>query len=571
MRSGFYRTAAGDLSAEFVRRNGAGIRRYFAIRLRDVALATQAFEMLREAVDAAHREDLKKPPGPRAHLYRLARNIVAFYRMMDESVESRSFQSVPWDMTPSDRPQGYGKALDLIRQTVAEDDLELIELKHVHALRDEEVAHVVELPTERVVERLSSTGAWLHMLAKDEVRGALPADATFFDDLFHVLPPPIAVSQESAHVEPPKLSAGTIIGERYEIESCVGGGAFAFVYVARDVKVPSHVVALKLLHRAAQTPAAREGALAELALLASAFHPSLVYFKDHGWFDDRLWFVMPWYEGETLQARIDREALAVDEVKSIFVPIARAVAALHGAGIRHQDIKPENIFLARLKDGAEGTLHPVLLDLGAASQTGDMLVAGTPMYFAPEVAKRFTSEDAADPMTPKADVFALALSILHSIEPPPPSALESLDLDVFVKDRATKAPDVPNDPAHAPLRAFFARALAFDPAERPTAGELAVELETLGAAPKRKPRMPTYAPLSPRAWLVAGALALTTVGVAIGMYDVHTTAKRVDRTPGASPLEARIRSAEMRARELERSLEEMRQARPASPVPPQTP
>src|SRR5690606_29568266 len=139
-----------------------------------------------------------------------------------------------------------------------------------------------------------------------------------------------------------------------------------------------HVVTLKLLHRVARTPAAREGAIRELSLIASAFHPSLVHFKDHGWFEDRLWFVMPFYVGEMLLERLERGPLELDDTLAHFERLARALAALHAAGIRHQDIKPENIFLVELATGAAADrpeILAVLLDLGVAAPNGEMALA----------------------------------------------------------------------------------------------------------------------------------------------------------------------------------------------------
>src|SRR5690606_1319233 len=128
----------------------------------------------------------------------------------------------------------------------------------------------------------------------DAAQAHLPA---VLKEAFAVAPPtPEDLAASKPAVVP--LPPGTIIGERYELESRIGGGEFAYVYRARDVRVPGHVVGLKLLHRVARTPAAREGAIRELSLIASAFHPSLVHFKEHGWFEDRLWFVMPFYQGE---------------------------------------------------------------------------------------------------------------------------------------------------------------------------------------------------------------------------------------------------------------------------------
>ena len=564
MRSGFYRTAAGDLSAELLKRNATGLKRYLAMRLRDYKLAAQAFEMLREALDSGHKDDLKRPPGPRSHLYRLARNIVAFYKCVDVEIENRSIAHAPWDDVPRDRIEGYARGIDAARTSVNEDELELVELQCVHGLNHDEIAYVVELSSKRIATRIASTTTFVRMLVEDETRGqALPKDEIILEDLFRLLPPPVGVSETTEAKDPPKLSAGTILGERYEIEACVGGGAFAHVYRARDVKVHSHVVALKVLHRAANTPTARDGALAELSLLASAFHPSLVHFKDHGWHQDRLWFVMPWYQGQTLQTRLEQSALSMAEVRSIFVPISRAIAALHNAGIRHQDIKPENIFLAELKSGTTTTTHPVLLDLGAASQTGDMLVAGTPMYFAPEMAKRFSDADSEEPITNKADVFALALSLLHAIEPPDANAIGESDLDAFVKERAANAPAGPKRDEHAKLHSLFERALSKDPTARPTADEFADALENLeGINRRRKPISVKWNSIGKMGGIVV-ALAIAILGVRLAWRDAMNNLAKTNNAPteNVEALRHRLDESETRARALEDALEASRAAR----------
>ena len=61
--------------------------------------------------------------------------------------------------------------------------------------------------------------------------------------------------------------------------------------------------------------------------------------------------------------RLQREPLSRAEALEIFLPLARALSAMHAAGVRHQDVKPENIFLARIPGFGEDVVTPVLLDL----------------------------------------------------------------------------------------------------------------------------------------------------------------------------------------------------------------
>ncbi len=371
-----------------------------------------------------------------------------------------------------------------------------------------------------------------------------------------MLPPtPEDIAATKVKVVP--LPAGTIVGDRYEIESRIGGGEFAYVYRARDVRVPGHVVALKLLHRVARTAAAREGAIRELSLIASAFHPSLVQFKDHGWFEDRLWFVMPFYDGEELLERLERGPLPLDEALAHFERLARGLAALHAAGIRHQDVKPENIFLVRLSTGADvdrPEVFPVLLDLGVAAPNGEMALAGTPMYFAPEVAARIFDEECEIPLTAKADVFALALSLLHSIEEPDLTELDGVEVDAFLKKRAEASPSGPRSRELRRLKSSFARWLAPHPNDRPSAGQLADEIAALRGTGRRTVSAP--AGLGPA--LVGFALTALVIGSA-ALVDVPARRVEVVESDGAAVHPTRELNETERVRVLRHRLEVERQ------------
>jgi serine/threonine protein kinase len=286
---------------------------------------------------------------------------------------------------------------------------------------------------------------------------------------------PPAERDEGAEPLPP----GTLVGGRYELEALVGTGAFGHVYRARDAMVEGHVVALKLHHARSESPAARALAMRELRVVASVFHPSVVQYKDHGWYRGRLWFAMPYYLGETLEARIARGPLSRSEAHRIFEPLARALAALHAVGIRHQDLKPDNVFLARLP-GSEGEVLPVLLDLGVAATETERVMGGTPPYFAPEVASFFADRpEQLPPITPKADVFSLALTLRNALEPSTRDEPGDEDLDAFIARRAARVPSPPTGHALRDLAPAFRRWLSPEPAARPSAEELAIELRVL--------------------------------------------------------------------------------------------
>jgi len=172
----------------------------------------------------------------------------------------------------------------------------------------------------------------------------------------------------------------------YEIEREIGQGAFATVYLARDLK-HERKVALKVLHADPSSETGELRFIREIRLLARLQHPNILPLHDSGHVETLLYYVMPYVSGETLRDRIDRERQLAPEVAcNIARDVADALAYAHAQGVIHRDIKPENI---RLSAG-----HPVLADFGIAraidlagvrqlTRTGRGS-PGTPAYMSPE-------------------------------------------------------------------------------------------------------------------------------------------------------------------------------------------
>ncbi len=275
---------------------------------------------------------------------------------------------------------------------------------------------------------------------------------------------------------------GTIIGERYVIERHISSGSFGAVYKARDASIENHTIALKMLLAPSSTEAARQNALRELQLIASVSHPSVVQFKDYGWLGETLWFTMPWYDGLTLQERVDNEAtLSRVDANAIFERLAHGLAAMHEVGVFHHDIKPENIFLASVSGFDEGL--PVLLDLGIASKRGERPEGFTARYVPPETAAAALGED--HEIGAAADVFSLALSLRNSLEPSTAPKFTGNQVG-FLHHRATVPIDPPKGREFRYLSSSFKRWLAIDPKSRPTAEAFADEIKILTLPEKRR-------------------------------------------------------------------------------------
>ncbi|WP_053232958.1 serine/threonine-protein kinase [Sandaracinus amylolyticus] len=468
-----------------------GLRQYLALRLGDPQRAGDAFRELRRLVSAMPASELVREPGPKAHVYRLARRI-ALDLEAQRPVSARGREALAF-RDPPDATRGYADALQRVRRSLSGDDAELVELRFARELSPAEIACVVEQPLVDVELRLARATArafdllGAHAPDPHATRGGPLVDAFALAKGAQGSATRTAEGESLAALPP-----GTLIGARYRVVKRVGIGAFGDVYMADDADVPGHRVALKMLREPSLSTAAREAALRELKLIAAVFHPSVVQFKDHGWHEDRLWFVMPWYEGETLDQRMQRGPLARAEARRIFEPLARALAALHANGIRHQDIKPDNVFLARIKgfgpDGEHEESIPVLLDLGVAAKEHEALIGGTPVYFAPEVASHYANVDDERPIGPKADVFALALTLRNALEPDTEEDVPAGAIEAFIERRARERPPLPRAKELRWLAPSFERWLAMDPDQRPSAEELARELAVLTRPEERRAR-----------------------------------------------------------------------------------
>ena len=476
-----------------------GIRQYLAIRTGSTERADHYLSKLRAFVAKTDSNDLIKTPGVRARLYRAARGYLHNQSQPHRAPSRKDLEELPWRALPSAHMSV--SPLNKLRFDLSGEESELLELRHARELGIEELAFVYGESIDDMQKRVEAATTHAHALLEEHgVRDGERLGRVIIE-AFALEPAPRARDDEREGVEP--LPGGTIVGGRYAIETRVGLGAFGDVYRAKDTEVPGHVVALKLLHQAAHSKSAKQSSLRELRLIASVFHPSIVQFKDHGWFEERLWFVMPWYDGETLESRLQREPLSRAEALEIFKPLARALAAMHAAGVRHQDVKPENIFLARIPGFGEDVVTPVLLDLGVAATEAEMVVAGTPTYFAPEVAAQFASVEKKPAVTNKADVFALALSLRNALEPETQQDVAAGAVDTFIEERSKATPGAPTRRPLKYLKPSFDRWLSHDPEARPTADELAEQLSVLSLPEERRSRIKTVL-----RWTIPMALAL---------------------------------------------------------------
>ena len=329
----------------------------------------------------------------------------------------------------------------------------------------------------------------------------------------------------------PLPGVGDVVGGHYALQSLLGEGMFGKVYVARRLDVPEHRVALKLLPRSLY---AGRNVERELVMLATVGHPNVVQLKDHGTTPDYVWLTMPVYRGETLAERLEKKGtLSPREAHDIFLPMARGLEALHVAGLRHQDVKPDNIFLAIFG----GRVHPILLDLGVAAEKDAAFIAGTALYASPEQVSALAGMPVTAPFSEKMDTYGLAATLLSALLGPRlypgEQAIDRAGL-AEAQDVRTTDPLGPSalpgvtGAARAALSAAFCRWLAFDPGARPTMTELCEQLDVL-LEPERElerreeRRRARQKSTITRLWIAFGAMALAGAASGVVAYQKRET------------------------------------------------
>jgi len=275
-------------------------------------------------------------------------------------------------------------------------------------------------------------------------------------------------------------SGAGALAHRYRIEREIGSGAMATVYRARDLR-HQRDVAVKVMHPGLAAQLGTERFLREIWIVANLPHPHIVPVYDSGSDGDRLFYVMPLIEGESLRDRLEREKqLSLEETLRYASHVAEALAYAHAQGIVHRDIKPENILLA-------GD-HALVADFGIAravsaaddgrlTRTG--MAVGTPVYMSPEQASGRGGD--ADH---RSDLYSLACVVYEMLAGQPP--FTGATAESIARQHLTTAPrPVTELRAGVPRHVADAldRALAKAPADRfSQVGDFVRALHTPGAA-----------------------------------------------------------------------------------------
>jgi eukaryotic-like serine/threonine-protein kinase len=189
------------------------------------------------------------------------------------------------------------------------------------------------------------------------------------------------------------LKRGDVVAGKYRLEHELGRGAMGTVWAAAHTTL-GQKVAIKLIadEQLTSTEARRRFSLeAKAAARLKSRHAVQVY--DDGETPEGVpYIVMEYLEGETLEARLERQKdLGLPEAIRITTHIGRALAKAHARGIVHRDLKSGNVFIAKTDDDELGWIAKVLdfgvaklSDMTGAATTKTGTLVGTPLFMSPE-------------------------------------------------------------------------------------------------------------------------------------------------------------------------------------------
>ncbi|WP_103937233.1 serine/threonine-protein kinase [Thermomonospora echinospora] len=259
----------------------------------------------------------------------------------------------------------------------------------------------------------------------------------------------------------------------YEVIGRLGAGGQGAVYLARGAD--GEHVAVKLLHaQMAADPAARARFAREVAAAqkVAPFCTARVLQADVA--GDQPFIVSEFIDGPSLHDVVAHNGpLGAVELERLAIGTVTALAAIHEENIVHRDFKPNNVLLA--SDGPRvvdfGIARTVNSQESAVTATG--MVVGTPGYLAPE-------QLTGAPLQPAVDIFAWGATMVFAATGQSP--FEADTLPVIINRILNEEPDL--SALAEPLRGLVGRCLSKDPAGRPQAAQLLLQLlGHVGAAP----------------------------------------------------------------------------------------
>ena len=329
----------------------------------------------------------------------------------------------------------------------------------------------------------------LMVTAKDQSNEVVRAFKLGADDyITKPLDVPVMMARIRAHLRPRAavsepagatmaLAPGSVLEDRYRLESEIGRGSFGTVYRATHLAL-ERPVAVKLFNRGIRAGGNTERFRREASSACRIDHVNAARVLDLSITPNGVpYMAMELLEGWSLAEELRREGcLDLERCLRVLIPICDVLAEAHALGIVHRDVKPQNIFLHQ---GPQGEVVKVL-DFGIAKlvdgatfedrSTADGLV-GTPTYMAPE---RFSGSACTD----RADVYSLGVTLYEMLTGRRPFTAEG-DLYKLILMHMEETPVPPRElrpELPAAVERLILEALSKDQADRPSVSDFAARL-----------------------------------------------------------------------------------------------
>ena len=319
------------------------------------------------------------------------------------------------------------------------------------------------------------------------------------------------------------------LADRYRVDRVLGVGGMATVYLAHDLN-GDREVAIKVLRPDLAAILGTDRFLREIQIATQLDHPNIVGLLDSGTFpaapgefQDGLYYVMPYINGESLRERMVREPqLPLDTTMHIASQVAEVLDYANGKGLVHRDIKPENILLSG--DQVFVTDFGIARAVGTAggtklTETG--LTVGTPAYMSPE-------QSLSENIDGRTDVYALGCVVYEMLVGEPPYTGPTAAA-IIARRLSERLPSlrVVRDALPSSVESAVHQALARTPADRfATAGEFIVALKDRSTPPAG----------TPRRRIAAAVAALVVVALAAGWYLLRSAPAASARVIAVLPL-----------------------------------
>jgi serine/threonine-protein kinase len=264
------------------------------------------------------------------------------------------------------------------------------------------------------------------------------------------------------------VQIGQIVSGKYRIERQIGRGGMGIVLAATHLQL-EHLVAIKVMRRdLVMDDTVLDRLLMEARSAARIRSEHVARVLDVGTLENGSPFiVMEYLEGENLADLLDREgALDIGQAAAFLMQCCLALAEVHVADLVHRDLKPGNLFIARLPDGS-ATVK--IVDFGISKHissareqaaTTSPQVLGSPFYMSPEQMR-------AEPVDERSDIWGLGAILFEMLTGRPPFIGDTLpEVYSAVLNEAPPAVDSLRQGVPAGLDDVVQRCLEKDPAQR---------------------------------------------------------------------------------------------------------